>query len=97
MAVYIYNVMLSTRKGENGKYKNKLFQFTNQQEAKRAYNSLVKELRVITGKKPDLVDSVDNPSVTYLGEHYYDVTFSKTLVSKSTDKDINFNFNEDEK
>lgn len=97
MAVYIYNVMLTARKGSNGEYKSKLFQFTNQQEAKRAFNSLAKELKVITGEKPDIQDLDGRPYVAYVGEDYYNVTFHKTPVNKSTDKDINFNFNEDEK
>lgn len=99
MARFIYNVMATTRKGIGGKYKDKLFQFTNQQEAKRAFNSLAKELRVITGKKPNIQNLNGKPYVAYVGsENYYSISFSKTLVNKSTDKDINFNFNnEDEK
>ena len=98
MAIFIYNVMATARKGKDGKYKSKLFQFTNQQEAKRTFNSLAKELRVITGEKPNIQDLDGRPYVAYVGsENYYSISFSKTPVNKSTDKDINFNFNEDEK
>ena len=92
MAVYIYNIMITARKGKDGEYKSKLFQFTNQQEAKKAFNNLKKELGVITGKKPD-IHLTHSPYVAYVGgEDYYNISCSKTPVTISSDTDINFQF-----
>ena len=92
MAVYIYNIMITARKGKYGEYKNKFFHFTNQQEAKKAFNNLKKELKVITGKEPDILLD-DRPYVAYISEdYYYNIDFSKTLVTISSDTNINFQF-----
>ena len=92
MAVYIYNIMITARKGKDGEYKSKLFHFTNKQEAKKAFNNLKKELGVITGKKPDILLLDNSPYVAYVGEDYYNISCSKTPVTISSDTDINFQF-----
>lgn len=97
MAVYIYNIMITARKGKDGEYKNKFFHFTNQQEAKKAFNNLKKELKVITGKEPDINLLENSPYVAYVvGDDYYNISCSKTHVTISNDTNINFQFKDNE-
>lgn len=92
MAVYIYNIMITARKGKDGEYKSKLFHFTNKQEAKKAFNNLKRELRVITGKNPD-IHLTHSPYVAYVGgEDYYNISLSKTPVATSSNPNVNFQF-----
>jgi len=99
MAVYIYTVMITAQK-DGGKYKNKLFEFTNKQSALTAVKRLAKEMEIITGEKPHNLsdDDDDRIHLCHLGKEYYCVTCNRAPAAtlSNSNADLNFNFKNDE-
>lgn len=103
MAVYIYNVMITAKRG-NGEYKNKLFEFTNKQSALTAVKRLAKEMEIITGKKPDNLSDENKDDYVHLSHlsddrrDYFSITCHKTPAAtlSNSNADLNFNFKNDE-
>ena len=99
MAVYIYTVSITAQK-DGGKYKHKLFEFTNKQSALTAVKRLAKEMEIITGEKPYKLsgDSDDYIHLCHLGKDYYCVTCNQAPAAtlNNSNADLNFNFKNDE-
>lgn len=103
MAVYIYTVMITAQK-DGGKYKNKLFEFTNKQSALTAVKRLAKEMEIITGKKPDNLSDENNDDYIHLSHlsddrrDYFSITCHKSPAAtlSNSNADLNFNFKNNE-
>lgn len=103
MAVYIYTVMVTAKRG-GGEYKNKLFEFTNKQSALTAVRRLAKEMQVITGEKPDNLSDENDDDYVHLSHlsddrrDYFCITCHKSPAAtlNNSNADLNFNFKNDE-
>lgn len=103
MAVYIYTVMIIAQK-DGGRFKHKLFEFTNKQSAKQAVKRLAKEITIITGEKPDDLSNEnddDHVHLFYLSDdrkEYFSITCHKSPAAtlSNSNADLNFNFKNNE-